>query len=62
MCYPGLEEQLTGAQVPEGARVVRDGRLTTGQAAGSAVEFGLALIEQLAGTRKAQEVRHAIHA
>ena len=62
VCYPGLEEQLTGAQVPEGARVVRDGRLTTGQAAGSAVEFGLALIEQLAGTRKAQEVRHAIHA
>lgn len=62
VCYPGLEDQLTGAQVPEGARVVRDGRLTTGQAAGSAVEFGLALIEQLAGTRKAQEVRHAIHA
>ena len=62
VCYPGLEEQLTGAQVPEGARVVRDGLLTTGQAAGSAVEFGLALIEQLAGERKAQEVRHAIHA
>ena len=42
--------------------MVRDGLLTTGQAAGSAVEFGLALIEQLAGERKAQEVRHAIHA
>ena len=62
VCYPGLEEQLTGAQVPEGSRVVRDGLITTGQAAGSAVEFGLALVEQLAGTRKAQEVRHAIHA
>lgn len=62
VCYPGLEDQLTGAQVPEGVRVVQDGLLTTGQAAGSAVEFGLALIEQLAGPRKALEVRHAIHA
>ena len=62
VCFPGLEEQLIGAQVPQGARVVRDGLLTTGQASGSAVEFGLALVEQLAGERKAQEVRHAIHA
>ena len=62
VCYPGLEDQLVGAQVPEGVRVVQDGLLTTGQAAGSAVEFGLALVEQLAGPRKALEVRHAIHA
>ena len=61
VCYPGMEDQLTGAQLQPGAKVVRDGLITTGQAAGSAFLFGLALVEQLAGPEKAEEVRHAIH-
>lgn len=61
VCYPGMENQLLGAQVPQNTRVVQDGLITTGQAAGSAVEFGLALVEQLAGAQKAQEVRHVIY-
>ena len=61
VCYPGMEDQLTGAQVQRDAKVVRDGLITTGQAAGSSFLFGLALVEQLAGPEKAAEVRHAIH-
>ena len=59
-CYPGMEEKLTGGQA-EDASVVADRNLITGRAAGSACEFGLALIRALAGAEKAEEVRHAVH-
>lgn len=59
-CYPGMEEKLTGGQA-EDASVVADRNLITGRAAGSAFEFGLALIRALAGAEKAEEVRHAVH-
>ena len=59
-CYPGMEEKLTGGQA-EDASVVADRNLITGRAAGSAFEFGLALIRALAGAEKAEEVRHADH-
>ena len=61
VCYPGMEGQLTGARTAMEQKVVRDGLITTGRAAGSAFEFGLALVELLAGPEKAEEVRHAIH-
>lgn len=60
VCYPGLEEQLTGAQVIRDAGVVEDGKLITGRAAGSAFDFGLKLVEVLAGPEKAAEVSHAV--
>lgn len=59
-CYPGMEEKLTDGQA-EDASVVADRNLITGRAAGSAFEFGLALIRALAGAEKAEEVRHAVH-
>ena len=59
-CYPGMEEKLTGGQA-EDASVVADRNLITGRAAGSAFEFGLALIRALAGAEKAEEVRHVVH-
>lgn len=59
-CYPGMEEKLTGGQA-EDASVVADRNLITGRAAGSAFEFGLALIRALSGAEKAEEVRHAVH-
>lgn len=61
VCYPGMESQLTGALPQPGARVVEDGPILTGQAAGSAFDFGLKLIEVLRGPQAAQTVRHAIH-
>lgn len=61
VCYPGLEAGLEGAQVPEGARVVVDGKLITAQAAGSSLDLGLAIIELLLGRDKAEEVRQGVY-
>ena len=61
VCYPGLEDGLTGAQVPAGQRVVVDGEIITGQAAGSSLDFGLTLIETLLGSEKAEEVRKSVY-
>ena len=56
-----MEGQLAGAQVRVEQRTVTDGRLITGRAAGSAFDFGLALVEALAGPEEAERVRHAVH-
>ena len=41
--------------------VVVDGRIITGRAAGSAIDFGLALAEALKGPDEAGKVRDAIY-
>ena len=61
VCYPGLEARMTGAVTCMDAGVVEDGKLITGRAAGSAFDFGLALIRVLAGAEESEKVRHAIH-
>lgn len=61
VCYPGMEDQLTGAAVQRGAPVVEDGTIITGEAAGSAFAFGLKLVELLRGKEAAQQVRDAVH-
>ena len=61
VCYPGMENQLTGALIRAEAGVVEDGDRITGRAAGSAFDFGLALVRYLAGEEKADEVRYAVH-
>lgn len=61
VCYPGMEEGLTGARIEVGAPVVADGRIITGEAAGSAIPFGLKLVETLKGPQAAQAVAQAIH-
>ena len=61
VCYPGMEEGLTGAVVQKGRGVVVDGNIVTGEAAGSAFDFGLTLVELLKGPDAAQQVKHAVH-
>lgn len=61
VCYPGMEEEMGSAVVQKGARVVADGRIITGEAAGSAFDFGLALVEALRGAEAARRVRHEVH-
>ena len=56
-----MENQLTGALIRAEAGVVEDGDRITGRAAGSAFDFGLALVRYLAGEEKADEVRYAVH-
>lgn len=61
VCYPGMEEQLAGAVVKQGCSVVTDRDRSTGEAAGSAFQFGLRLVELLRGREAAEQVRSAIH-
>ena len=61
VCFPGMEDGLTGAQARMDQRFVVDGKIITGRAAGSAFDFGLALVEALKGKDAAETVRHAIH-
>ncbi len=61
VCYPGMEEGLCDAEVQLGSGVVLDGKIVTGEAAGSTLEFGLTLVRCLAGQEKADEVANAIH-
>ncbi len=60
VCYPGLEDQLTGAIARPDESVVKSGTVITGRAAGSAVDFGLALLELLKGEETSERVRRAI--
>lgn len=57
--YPGFEEELKGATVVD-AGAVRCGHVITGRSMGSAIEFGLLLIETLLGKDKAQEIAKQI--
>lgn len=61
VCYPGMEGGLTGAQPQMARGVVTDGRIITGRAAGSAIDFGLALVEVLSGPEAARQVRDSIY-
>jgi len=52
--YPELPE------ADKNERVVRDGKLVTSRGAGTAIEFGLALVAELFGNEKASEVSAAV--
>ena len=57
--YPGFEEQLVGADYRQD-RVVVDGLITTSRGAGTAMEFALELVAQLAGPEQADSLRSAL--
>lgn len=61
VCYPGMEEYMGSAVVQKGQAVVVSGHVVTGEAAGSAFEFGLKLVELLKGPEAARKVRHDVH-
>ena len=61
VCYPGMEDEMPGVKACMDESVVVDGHIITGRAAGSAFDFGLALVKALAGEEKAEEVRHGVH-
>ena len=42
--------------------VIKDGKIITSRGAGTAIEFGLSLVELLCGSIKAEEIRASIHA
>ena len=61
VCYPGFEQYLEGATVTD-ARVERDGKVITSQGMGTALEFGLALVEVLCGKETAEQIGNAVFA
>ena len=54
-CHPGFVDQLTVRDRVD-ARVVMDGNCLTSRGAGTAVEFGLALVERLYGKGTREDV------
>ncbi len=59
-CYPGMEEGLTGAKVITDQKVVKDGNVITSRGVGTAMEFGLALVEELVSKERADLMREQI--
>ena len=57
--YPGMENEMGSARM-QNAGAVADGKVLTGRAAGSAMEFGLLLLETLKGPDAAQAVANGI--
>ena len=55
-CYPGCENGMGSANMISGVACVRDGKLITGTSAGSAIKFGLCLVEALAGEATAKTI------
>lgn len=56
-CYPGCENLMADAVTDISKPVLSDGTLLTGRAPGSAIEFGLALLEIIAGEAAAKDVQ-----
>ena len=59
--YPGMEENLTDAEV-KSDRVVRDGNIITSRSAGTAMEFALTLVESLKGRETSLRLAQAMAA
>ena len=58
-CYPGFESKLGGA-LPMSERIVREGTVLTSQGPGTALEFALAIVEDLCGAAQARELGRAM--
>lgn len=62
VCYPGFEEYLSGATIPESESVVRDGNIITAKGMGVAFEFGLELVRVLKDDETAEKIKKSVFA
>jgi 4-methyl-5(b-hydroxyethyl)-thiazole monophosphate biosynthesis len=58
-CFPGYEDELTGA-IATSESVVTDGNIITAKGAGAALLFGFALVKALKGQETADKIRAAM--
>lgn len=58
-CFPGFEDQLIGATITN-CGCVRDGKIITGRAMGSAHEFALEILSALCGDEVAKKMKATI--
>ena len=54
-CFPGFEDDLLDARVCSD-KVVTDGKIITGKGAGCALDFGFAIVAELKGKVKAEQL------
>lgn len=59
VCYPGFEDRLTGAEIPD-EKVVLDGKILTAKGMGAALDMGLEIVRIFCGEKVAKELRHAV--
>ncbi len=58
-CYPGVEDQLTGAETTTN-KVEVSGQFVTSRSVGTAIPFGLKIIELLQGSEQAEKIKNSI--
>ena len=58
-CYPGFEERLIGAEVLTD-RIVVDGNIITSRGMGTAIDFGLAIVEYFADSSVTEDLAKTI--
>jgi 4-methyl-5(b-hydroxyethyl)-thiazole monophosphate biosynthesis len=56
-CYPGNEKTMGGALCESEKPILTDGRLVTGRAPGSALDFALELLTRMKGEKIAEKIR-----
>lgn len=59
ICYPGMEDQLTGARVTY-QPAVRDGNIITSRGMGTAIDFGLEILAYYEGREAAAELAEKV--
>lgn len=55
-CYPGCETAIKGGEYTDALPVVADGNILTSRGPGTAIDFGLAIVERLVSREAAQRV------
>ncbi len=58
-CYPGMHDQLTGAEVSFD-KVCADGNIITSRGLGTAIEFALMIISRLSGQAVADKIANSV--
>lgn len=59
-CYPGAKDEIAHPGYRDDKKVVVDGNIMTSQGPGTAVCFGLAIIEKLVGTESMKAVKEGM--
>lgn len=59
VCFPGFEDDLKGASISD-SFVCSDGNIITAKGMGSAINFGLAIVEYFKGTDAAEKLKSTL--
>ncbi len=59
-CFPGFENELTGAEFKE-TTTVRDGKIITSCAMGKSHDFALEIVEALCGKETSQKLKNSVY-